>query len=250
MKVSIITATYNSASSIKTAIDSVLSQTHHNLEYLIIDGASTDDTLALAAAYNDPRIRILSEPDSGIYDALNKGIAAATGVVIGFVHSDDILAGTGVIEELVAQLAAGADGVYGDLLYVEKEDTSKVIRYWKSRPFYRKLLSRSWMPAHPTLFLKTEVYQKHGNFSLKYQIAADYDLMLHIFSDPNLNFTYLPKVITKMRVGGASNRSLKSMLVKSKEDYQVLKQNNLKLPFKIWLYKNLSKVSQFIRKSE
>jgi glycosyltransferase len=173
MKVSIITATYNSASSIKTAIDSVLSQTHHNLEYLIIDGASTDDTLALAAEYNDPRIRILSEPDSGIYDALNKGIAAATGEVIGFVHSDDILASNTVIEELVAQLAAGADGVYGDLLYVEKEDMSKVIRYWKSRPFYRKLLSRGWMPAHPTLFLKTEVYQKHGNFSLKYHIAAD-----------------------------------------------------------------------------
>jgi glycosyltransferase len=249
MKVSIITATYNSASSIKTAIDSVLSQTHHNLEYLIIDGASIDDTLALAASYHDPRIRILSESDSGIYDALNKGISAATGDVIGFVHSDDLLAGTTVVEELVAHLADGADGVYGDLLYVEKEDTSKVIRYWKSRPFYRKLLSRGWMPAHPTLFLKSEVYQKHGNFSVQYQIAADYDLMLRIFSDSSLNFAYLPKVITKMRVGGASNRSLKSLLVKSKEDYHVLKRNNLKLPFKILLYKNLSKVGQFIKKS-
>ncbi|HEA28860.1 MAG TPA: glycosyltransferase [Leeuwenhoekiella sp.] len=248
MKVSIITATYNSASSIKTAIDSVLSQTYKDIEHLIIDGASSDDTVALVEAYNDPRIQVISAPDKGIYDALNKGVVAATGEIIGFVHSDDLLAAPTVLEEVVTQIKNGADGVYGDLLYVEKENTNKVVRYWKSRPFYKKLLSRGWMPAHPTLYLKKEVYKKHGHFSLDYHIAADYDLMLRIFSDENLEFTYFPSVITKMRVGGASNRSIKSLIVKSKEDYKVLRKNKVNFPVKVLAYKNLSKISQFIKK--
>lgn len=250
MRVTLITATYNSGASIKTCLDSVVSQDYDVFEYLIIDGKSSDETLSIVEDFQQkyPFIKLISEKDEGIYDALNKGVLLATGDVIGFVHSDDLLASKTVISEIVATLKnEKLDGVYGDLEYVRKEDTSKVVRFWKSRSFNSKLLSMGWMPAHPTLFLKKEVYEKHGFFNLRYKISADYDFMLRILKDDSLKFGYLPKVITKMRVGGASNGSINNIINKTKEDYRAIRSNQIGGWFSI-LIKNTSKIKQlFIR---
>lgn len=249
-KVSIITATYNSASSLNSCLDSVVKQNHKDLEYIIIDGKSFDDTLNIVRDYQKkyPYIKLISEKDSGIYDALNKGVQLATGDVLGFVHSDDLLANNHIVTDLVNQLQyEQLDGVYGDLQYVDKVDLNKVIRLWKSCAFKLSLLKQGWMPAHPTLFLKKEVYKKHGIFDLNYKIAADYDFMLRVLKDNTLKFGYLPKVITKMRVGGASNRSLKNIIQKTKEDYRAISSNKLGGIFSIFR-KNTSKIKQFILK--
>ncbi|WP_452229287.1 MULTISPECIES: glycosyltransferase family 2 protein [unclassified Lacinutrix] len=252
MKISIITATYNSGATITSCMASVLAQTYPNIEYVIIDGNSTDNTIAtvkqIQSEAPNANIVIQSEPDKGIYDALNKGIALATGDVIGFVHSDDLLANPKTLETIATIFKnQTVDGVYGDLQYVNKSDITKVIRYWKSEVFTKRLLKKGWMPAHPTLFLKRDVYKKHGRFNLTYKIAADYDFILRVFKDDSLAFSYLPEVITKMRAGGASNRSLKNILIKSKEDYKAITTNNIG---SIWtiLQKNVSKLNQFFKK--
>lgn len=250
MKVSIITATFNSSSSILTCIKSVISQDYDDLEYLIIDGKSSDDTLSIVKEYKKkyPFIKFVSEKDYGIYDALNKGIKLATGDLIGFVHSDDLLDGNHIITDVVNKMQKEQlDGIYGDLHYVDKVDLNKVIRLWKSRAFKISLLKQGWMPAHPTLFLKKEVYEKYGLFDLTYKIAADYDFMLRVLKDNSLKFGYLPKVITKMRVGGASNRSLKNIIQKTIEDYRAIRSNQAGGILSI-IQKNTSKISQFIFK--
>lgn len=250
MKVTLITAAYNSGSSIKTCLDSVISQNYGDLEYLIIDGKSSDDTLNIIKDYQQkyPYIKLISEKDYGIYDALNKGVELAAGDVIGFVHSDDLLSNNHVISDVVNNLQnEQLDGIYGDLQYVDKVDLNKVIRLWKSCAFKPSLLKQGWMPAHPTLFLKKEVYKKHGLFDLTYKIAADYDFMLRVLKDNTLKVGYLPKVITKMRLGGASNRSLKNIIQKTKEDYRAIKTNQVGGILSI-IQKNTSKISQFIFK--
>ena len=249
MKISIITASYNSESNIIAAINSILAQNYTPIEILIIDGLSTDRTVSLIMKDFKEKIRIISEKDKGIYDALNKGIKLATGDIIGFVHSDDLLASPAETSNIVEAFKEhGVDGVYGDLQYIDKENTSKIIRYWKSQQFTPELLKRGWMPAHPTLFLRREVYEKHGLFNLDYKIAADYDLMLRIFSDPTLKFHYLPRVITKMRVGGASNRSLKNIKLKSSEDLRALKANGVPNPYFVLARKNFGKLGQFVKR--
>ena len=251
MKVSIITATYNSAGTISECMDSVLNQNYSNIEYIIMDGGSEDDTIAIIkqAAKSHSNIIFKSEPDKGIYDALNKGIALATGTVIGFVHSDDYLADTDVISSLVETFdIENADGVYGDLHYVAFDNTDKIIRNWVSKPYKKKLLKKGWMPAHPSLFLKKEIYDTYGLFSMSYKIAADYDFILRVFQQKNLKFHYLQKTIIKMRVGGASNGSLKNILQKTKEDFKAIKNNNIG-GFGTILLKNITKIKQFIPKS-
>ena len=249
MKISIITATYNSRKNISTAINSLNEQTYSNIEWIIVDGASKDNTVELITADFKGNLHTISEKDNGIYDALNKGINKATGDIIGFLHSDDLLATSDILKEIADIFRQNdVDGVYGDLQYVKKEKICHVIRHWKSQEFNSSFLNKGWMPPHPTLFLKKDVYEKHGQFNLDYKIAADYDLILRIFNDPILKFHYLSKVITKMRVGGASNRSLKNILQKSSEDYRALKKNNLNNPAKVLALKNLRKVSQFIAK--
>ena len=247
MKVSLITATYNSEISIKTCLDSIVSQDYSDLEYLFIDGGSSDNTLSIIKKYrqNNPFIKMVSEKDYGIYDALNKGISAASGDIIGFVHSDDFLASSDIINDIVSMMKTESlDGVYGNLQYVDKINNKKIIRNWKSCHFKTGLLKNGWMPPHPTLFLKREVYQKYGLFDVSYRISADYDFMLRIFKDSELKFGYLPKVITKMRVGGASNRSIKNIIEKSKEDYRAIKSNNIG-DFLTLIRKNTSKLKQF-----
>jgi len=247
IKVSIITATYNSAHGIEACLDSILSQDYKNIECLIIDGQSKDQTLEIVSQKqkNHSCINLVSESDKGIYDALNKGIALASGSLIGFVHSDDLLASTNVISKLVKKIQnEKLDGVYGDLQYVDKININKIIRFWKSCVFQPELLKRGWMPAHPTLFLKKQVYDKHGVFNISYEISADYDFMLRALKDKDLEYGYLPEVITKMRLGGASNRSLKNIIKKSKEDYHAIRSNNIGGIITL-LLKNTSKIKQF-----
>lgn len=249
MKVSLITATYNSSSTLEDALNSVATQSYTNIEHLIIDGKSTDGTALLVADHRmeNPRIVFHSEQDRGIYDALNKGINRASGDIVGFVHSDDLLANPDVIKDIVHLFESGNDGVYGNLLYVDKEDTQKTVRYWESRHFNNNLLSRGWMPAHPTLFLRKEVYQKHGNFDLSFKISADYEFMLRVLRDNSLKLEFLPKVITKMRVGGASNKSIKNIIAKSMEDLRAMRRHHFKYPIYALLLKNISKIPQFLR---
>ena len=248
MKVSIITATYNSAATLATCMTSVVNQTYNNIEYIIIDGGSTDGTIPMVTKLGEdhPNISFRSEPDKGIYDALNKGIAQATGDIIGFVHSDDFLADPTIIADIVATFEREqVDGVYGNLHYVALEATDKVIRNWVSENYHPRLLKKGWMPAHPTLYLKRKLYQDYGSFNLSYKIAADYDFILRIFADTNLRFYYLAKTIVKMRIGGASNRSLKNIVLKTKEDYRAVRHNRTGNWLTIVL-KNASKLKQFV----
>ena len=245
MKISIITVVWNNKETIKDAIDSVLSQTYNNIEYIVVDGASSDGTVEVVQGYGDKISTFVSEKDKGIYDGLNKGISLATGELIAFLHSDDLYASSSVIEDIVKQFESddSLDGVYGDLIYTPKSDTSKVLRYWKSKDFDSSLLKQGWMPAHPTLILKKEVYEKYGNFDLGFKIAGDYDFMLRVLS-AGIKVKYIPQVLYKMRVGGASNRSFKNIMLKSKEDLRALRKNGVGGVYSL-IVKNLSKIKQF-----
>lgn len=246
LKISIIVATYNSSKTIRSCLDSIFNQNYSNIEINLIDGKSSDNTLDIVKNYNRKiPIKIISEEDNGIYDALNKGIYSSIGDVIGFVHSDDILASSTIFSEIIKKISLeNFDGVYGDLQYVDFDKTDKVIRNWKSCDFNDKLLKRGWMPAHPTLFLKRGVYDKHGGFNLNYSISSDYDFMIRVLNDNSLKFCYLPRVISKMRVGGSSNRSLKNILKKSREDYIIIKKNKVG-NFITLVRKNLLKINQY-----
>ena len=248
MRISIITATYNSE---KTLLDTLLSlekQTHPDIEYIVIDGASKDNTIKLIKSNCTRVSKIICEPDNGIYDALNKGIQAASGDVIGFLHSDDLLAYDDVIADIAKTFeSSGCDAVYGDLEYVAQNDTTKRIRLWKSGSFSRFKMKVGWMPPHPSFYMKRECYSQFGSFSLDYRISADYDSLLRYILKQRISIAYLPKVLVKMRVGGISNRSVSSMVKKSMEDIRIMKQNGIIWPLAL-AYKNISKLPQFIKK--
>jgi glycosyltransferase len=245
MKISIITVVFNNKNKISIAIDSVVKQTNADIEYIVVDGGSSDDTPAVVNSYGTKVSKFICEPDKGIYDAINKGILISTGEVVGLLHSDDIFGNEQIISMITEVFDnTGADGVYGDLLYVNKENLNKVIRYWKSGPFKTSMLNRGWMPPHPTLFLKRKIFDNYGLYDTGFKISSDYDFMLRIMSRPELKFEYLPQIITRMRVGGASNRSLKNIIRKSKEDLQALRKNNAG-GWSVLLMKNFSKIGQF-----
>jgi glycosyltransferase len=246
LKVSIITVCYNSSKTIVDAIRSVNIQTYPYIEHIFIDGLSSDKTVEIIRRNSKRNSKIISEKDNGLYEAVNKGIEHASGDIIGFVHSDDFLESDVVLNNIMEMIISkNLDGVYGDLQYVDKKNTKKIIRNWKSCDFTPGLLKKGWMPPHPTLFLKKEVYEKHGFFNLFFEISADYDFILRIFKDKELQFGYLSRVITKMRVGGASNRSFNKIIKKSKEDYWVIRKNKIGGIFTLIL-KNTSKIKQFI----
>ncbi|MGQ1786645.1 MULTISPECIES: glycosyltransferase family 2 protein [unclassified Saccharicrinis] len=247
MTVSIITATYNAGKTLESAITSVINQTYPHIEYIVVDGGSKDETIGLVDKYRPFIHRYVSEPDNGIYDALNKGISMATGDIIGFLHADDLLDDDSTIETMLNVLKnKNTDAIYGDLEYVQVNDPTKVVRYWKSKPFKPSLLKAGWMPPHPTLFLKKQVYDEIGLFNLNYKIAADYDFILRLFSNPNYSATYVPMVITRMRVGGASNKNIKNILLKTREDIRALKENKVGNLFSL-IWKNVSKLPQFAK---
>jgi len=248
MKISIITSVYNNKDYISDALESVLNQSYPNIEYIVIDGASTDGTTKIIKSYGNKITKFISEPDEGIYDGLNKGIHLATGDVIGFLHADDFYLHDHVVEMVVEYFQEhDCDGVYGDLMYVDKEQTNKIVRYWKSGKFKGVNLKKGWMPPHPAFFIKREVYDKFGVFDTDFKISADYDFMLKILSSENFTACYLPNVLYVMRIGGASNKGIKNLWKKSKEDLRALKQNGVGSLVSLFM-KNVSKIPQFFRK--
>lgn len=248
MKVSIITATYNSESTILDTVKSLESQIYSNIEYIIVDGNSSDSTIELIKQHSTRVSTFIIESDKGIYDALNKGLNAATGDIVGFLHSDDLFSSSDSVANLVSAFESSSDAIYADLEYVDKLDTNKVVRLWKSGNYSLSKITSGWMPPHPTFYMKTSLYKKLGVFDLNYKIAADYDSLLRYLWVNKIKVSYLPEVLIKMRVGGASNRSLKNIIQKTKEDVKALTNNNVPV-VKAILWKNLSKIPQFIFKS-
>lgn len=245
MKISIITAVYNNRETIAGALDSALAQTGADFELIVIDGGSTDGTLAMLNRYADRLAVLVSEPDKGIYDALNKGIHRAGGDVVGFLHSDDLFTNNLVLKRVAEMFAdAQVEAVYGDLLYVRKNNPQEVVRYWRAGAYSRARLGWGWMPPHPTFYVRRSVYERLGLFDTNYRIAADYDCMLRFLGKGGVQVGYIPEVLVKMRVGGTSNRSLKHIMRKSLEDYRALKINKVGgMGALVW--KNLSKLPQF-----
>lgn len=246
VKISVITATYNCADTIAEAMRSVAEQTHPTVEHVVVDGASRDGTWELVQAHRTPSVVAHSEPDRGIYDALNKGIARSSGDIVGFLHADDLFADRGVLA-LVAEAFSDpeVDAVYGDLQYVRKDNPARVVRHWRSRPFTLGMLRRGWMPPHPTLYVRRSIYQRLGGFDTSYRVAADYEFILRLFSQPGLRAIYLPRVMVRMRVGGVSNRSLRNIARKSAEDWRALRYHRVG-GIATLAWKNLSKLGQFI----
>ena len=217
MKISIITAVLNNKEHIESCINSVTSQTYNDIEYIIIDGGSTDGSLEIIkhSTLNNQHFSFVSEKDNGIYDALNKGIKNATGEVIGLLHSDDIFADNTVIEKVADKFVENkTDSVYGDLEYVSAHDVSKRIRYWEAGSCDINKLKHGWMPPHPSFFVKKKIFDKVGLYNKEYKIAADYDMVLRLLWKERITTAYLPVVVTKMRWGGASNRDIPSILHK------------------------------------
>ena len=245
MKISVVTAVWNRAATVGGAIDSVAGQTHPHIEHLVIDGASTDGTIAEVEARRSSGMVVVSEPDRGIYDALNKGLARSTGEVVGLLHSDDFFANERVIERIAAAFADPAiDAVYGDLDYVSATDPARIIRHWRAGEATPAKLRRGWMPPHPTLFVRRHVFETHGAYDTQYRIAADYDAVLRWFGKAGITSAYIPEVLVKMRVGGESNASLAKILRKSREDYRALRSNRVG-GLATLIAKNLSKLPQF-----
>lgn len=247
--ISIITATWNCVQSLPDCLDSVDRQSYQKREHVIIDGASTDGTIEVINQRIHQISVFKSEPDKGIYDALNKGIQLASGDVIGFLHADDFYASDDVLSKIAQAFEdPKVCAVYGDLEYVSQQDTSKVIRRWQSKSFILSDLKRGWMPAHPTLYVRRDFYSKIGGFDISYRIAADYLSILKLFKLPSFHAVYIPEVMVKMRLGGASNKSLKAVTRKSKEDWRALRTCDFGVlaAVRAILWKNLSKLSQFV----
>lgn len=246
LKFSIITAVWNSEATVGEAVASVAAQTYPNLEHLVIEGKSDDGSLTAIERAAHDRMRVISEPDKGIYDALNKGIRNATGDVIGFLHSDDFLAHYGVLARIAAAFEDPAvEAVFSDLVYVSQADTSRIIRHWSTGPFHPRRLKYGWMPAHPTLYLRREIYERLGSYDQDFGISADYDFILRYFSQATGKSVYIPEVLYKMRVGGVSNRNWPKIRQKMEEDLLAIRRNRVGGLHTLAL-KNLSKVGQFL----
>jgi glycosyltransferase involved in cell wall biosynthesis len=246
LKISVITAVYNSEGTVGEAIASVAAQTHPDVEHLVVEGKSEDGSLDAIERAAHGRMRLISEPDRGIYDALNKGVRSASGAVIGFMHSDDFFAHDRVLERIAAAFEDPAvEAVFSDLDYVAQSDTSRVIRHWSTGAFHPRRLKYGWMPAHPTLYLRREVYERFGDYDIKFGIAADYDLILRYFSQVTGKSIYIPEVFYKMRVGGVSNRNWAKIRQKIEEDMLAIRRNRVGGLHTLVL-KNLSKIGQFL----
>jgi glycosyltransferase len=245
MRISIITVAFNSAATIADTMRSVAAQTYDDIEHLVIDGASTDDTVAVVRDHGARVTKLVSEPDQGIYDAMNKGLALATGDFVGFLNADDMLASPEVVASIARAAAIrGTDAVCGDLVYVRKDHPDKVLRYWRCGHFTPSRLRFGWMPPHPTLYVRRALVGELGGFDTRLRIAADYEFILRYLGRAGTQVRYVPEVLVKMRTGGASNRSLRAVLRKSREDLLALRRNHVG-GLATLLCKNARKLPQF-----
>jgi glycosyltransferase len=249
VRISVITVTFNSADTISETLASIRSQTHPDIEHIVIDGASTDATLQVLDAHPREGRRVLSEPDSGIYDAMNKGLALASGDFVGFLNADDMLDTPDTLTSIASAAAKGdIDAVFGDLVYVRQDRPDTVLRHWRCGAFAASRLRFGWMPPHPTFYVRRSLLAQIGQFDTRLRIAADYDFMLRCLRLPGLRVAYVPQVLVKMRMGGVSNRSLQAMLHKSREDLDALRRNSVGGVFAL-ICKNLRKLPQFFGSS-
>lgn len=254
MKISIVTATYNSSKTVRDTIQSVLSQSYKDYEYIIIDGLSKDNTLDIVHEYEplfEGRMKIFSEKDKGIYDAMNKGFQKATGDVLMLINSDDLFARHDAVEMVVKEFENNptTDGVYADLYYVSQNNINNIVRVWKTGG--QKPMRRGWLPAHPTFYVKKDCYEKYGYFNLNYPLAADFELMLRFVEGHKIKLSYLPEHLVKMRLGGATSKNLKNIYRQDVETIKAFKENELPgghVTYLFWRY--LPKIKQFFRKSK
>lgn len=249
MKVSLITVAYNSAETIEDCIRSVLSQDYPDIEYIIVDGASKDRTVEVIEKYRDRIAQFVSEPDNGIYHAMNKGIDLCTGEIVGMINSDDLYADEKVISDVVKTIRqSGADSCYGDLVYIDRFETDRVVRRWNSGEFHKEKFLKGWMPPHPTFFLRRRCYKDFGKFNLSFKTSADYELMLRMLYKEGVSTAYLNRVIVHMRTGGQSNLSVTNRIKANREDRMAWKVNDLKPGFFTTTRKPLSKLLQFLKR--
>ena len=227
MKISIITVVYNNVDYIADAIKSALSQDYCSIEYIVVDGGSDDGTLEIIDEYRSEIDVLISEPDSGVYDDLNKGISIATGEVISILHSDDVFCSTHVVSDVVNQMSGlNAELCFSDMVIVD-ESLNKVLRYYMANYFRRWMFRMGWMPPHPTCFINKMLFKEFGLYSLAYKVAGDFDFLVRIFYGRMINWTYLNQVTVKMRKGGVSNSGLSSKITISSEINRSLKANNV-----------------------
>ncbi|WP_029029522.1 glycosyltransferase family 2 protein [Salinarimonas rosea] len=228
MKISVVTASFNSAATIEETLRSVNSQTHPDIEHIVVDGASRDATMEIVRSLGERVAVAVSEPDRGIYDAMNKGLALATGDVVGFLNSDDVYARDDALALLAAAIERdGTDAAYGDLVFVPEDDTSRVVRYWRSRPYEPGLCARGWMPAHPTFYVRTEMYRRHGVFDLDYRYAADFEICLRLLDVGGVRASYVPQTLVRMRMGGHSTGSVRAIARSNVESARACRKHGL-----------------------
>ncbi len=251
MKISIITVTYNSIEHIDDCLSSIQAQSHSDVEHIIIDGASNDGTLSFLKSKNKQLKTIISEPDDGIYDAMNKGIKVADGDIIGFLNSDDIYAANSVLSSVdkIFKEDKNLESCYSDLVYVDPKDTNKIKRYVRPGTFLFGAFSKGWCPPHPTFFVKRSVYQKYGVFNLDYKLGSDAELMMRFLEVKKIKVKYIPQIWVKFRVGGISNRSFKNILKQNHTILKALKKHNLKSNFIVFIINKLIiKIKEFYKR--
>jgi len=226
MKISILTVCYNSAATLGDTLESVASQTYPNVEHIVVDGGSTDGTVDMLKARDQGRTKWVSEHDDGIYDAMNKGIFMATGDVVGTLNADDFYMSNHVLEDIAQVfLDTSIDACYGDLVYVSQNDVNHIVRLWKSNDYKSGLFKSGWMPAHPTFFVRKNVYERLGGFNLNYKIAADFELMFRFIEQEKIKTKYVPKILVRMRLGGTTNQSFSNIIKQNKEIFTILKHS-------------------------
>lgn len=247
IKVSIITVTYNAGRFLEDCLRSVAAQNYGNVEYIVVDGLSSDNTRKIIDFYRDEIHHFISEKDKGMYDALNKGIALATGDIIGTLNADDFFASPDIVAKIASKFEeADAEVLYGSLDYVDPAETQKVLRKWRAKPYSHGMFQYGWMPAHPTFYARRELFLKYGNYKPKYGSAADYELMLRFMHKHKAKSTYLPDVMVKMRTGGMSNSSVKNRVEANKADMEAMKANGITFPRIAAALKPLRKLPQFL----
>ena len=248
MRVSIITVCFNSVATIRDTIESVASQTYQDIEYIVIDGASTDETVAVAREYGDTITHLVSERDDGIYDAMNKGISLATGDVVGMINADDFYVSASVIEKVAEAFGDDqVDAFFGDLCYVDPSCTSRVVRYWKAGEYQEGAFSRGWCPPHPSFFVRKTVYERFGLFDRRYKIAADVEFMMRVMERFGVKSEYIPEVLVNMRLGGTTNRSVANIVQQNREILVALRWHGLEAsPFRFFASKFVSRGRQFL----
>lgn len=248
MKISLITVCYNSGKTIEDTFKSVQSQSYKDIEYIVIDGGSKDNTLELINQYKEIIDYSVSEKDNGLYDAMNKGIEKATGDVIGFLNSDDLFCDDMAVEKVMNVFNENSkiDSVYADIYYVDQNNTDKIVRKWITGK--QKTFKKGWHPAHPTLYIKKKVYNQYGGFNLKFKLASDFEIMLRFIEKYKISTIYLPEPLIKMRLGGETNKSVENIFRQNKECIKAFKDNDLKVNSVMYpFYRIIPKFFQFLK---